>query len=401
MKELRKELVLMSFIGVLLITGCGNTTEKTENPSDTVQVGAIEEDWSQLFIRQSGWFGGDGIFGIPMDGREYYPATEETVTLFTFGDTMIGEHDGKTLDPDRFYMVNNSVGILEGNKPDPSRIEFHYDKDENGDPKPLFIPNSDHSKPGDYYWLGDGFVNVASDSSLNIYAYRIHEIDTAGKGGFAFEQVGVDLITIPRASAPPFTDHVQIKTPLFDKDTETTFGSAIFVNTEWAGAPNPDGYIYTYAVSKLRGVKGLIVGRAKAETYTDFSTWTFYDGSGWDKDMMNSAMIAEHVSNEMSVSPLPDGSILLVYQFMTMGKEVVVQKGESLVGPFEERKTIFIADENDRDSNYFSYNAKAYPHLSPEGHVLLSYNVNSFDFWNDILEDPNLYRPRFVQWKVD
>jgi len=374
--------------------------ESTEN-NQSVLNSELAYDWDSLFIKTNGWFGGDGIFGIPMDGKEFVPATDSTVTLFTFGDTMIGDHDGNVLKRGNYTMVNNSVGILVGNQPDSEKLDFFMDQDDGGDPKALFIPNTPKSEAGDYYWLGDGFVNVDADSSLYIFAYLIHEADTAGRGGFAFEQIGVNLISIPKGSNPPYHDQEQFTTPFFDMDTETSFGSAIYVNTKSAGAPNPDGYIYVYAVSKLKGIKGLIVARTLPENFTDFSSWRFWNGQDWDIDMKNSAMIAEFVSNEMSVSPLPNGEILLAYQFMTMGTDVVVQKGKSLTGPFEEKKIVWQTTENDRDKDYFTYNAKAYPHLSAPGEVLISYNVNSFDFWNDILTDPTLYRPRFVRWTIE
>jgi hypothetical protein len=386
-----------------LYFSCQSSDRKVQEKEEDAEIAQSREseEWNQLFIRNQGWFGGDGIFGIPMDGKEFVPAGENTVTLFTFGDTMIGNHDGNVLDTNSFYMVNNSVGYLVGNKPDPEKMSFHFDQDERGDPKPLFVPDTPGSEEGDYYWLGDGFVNTEADSTLYIFAYLIHEKDTAGEGGFAFEQIGVNLIAIPNGSQPPFREHIQIETPLFDMGSETSFGSAIYVNTESAGAPDPDGYIYVYAMSKINNIKSLIVGRVLPDSFTDFGDWRFWNGNEWDPEMKNSAALAEHVSNEMSVSPLPDGRILLTYQFMTMGKDVAIQTGSSLTGPFDEMQSIWQTTENDQDKDYFTYNAKAFPHLSAEGEVLLSYNVNSFDFWNDVLNDPTLYRPRFIIWKIE
>lgn len=98
----------------------------------------------------------------------------------------------------------------------------------------------------------------------------------------------------------------------------------------------------------------------------------------------------------MSVSPLPEGKIVLVYQYQTLGNEVTVQVGESPVGPFGEPRTVYKVPKEGWGNNYFPYNAKGYPHLSPSDSILISYNVNSFDFFSDILRDPNLYRPRFI-----
>lgn len=355
------------------------------------------QPWTDLFVRNEGWFGGDGIFGIPLDGKEFIPATKDTRTLFTFGDTMIGHHNGDTLGRNDFTMINNSVGILTGKKPKPDQINFHWDKSETGEAQALFLPNTPNSKPGDYYWLGDGFVNTKVDSTLYIFAYLIHEKDTAGTGGFAFEQIGVSLLSIPVGSQPPYRDHTQIETPLFDLKSGTTYGSAIYVNTNDAGAPNPDGYIYVYAVSQPEKVKGLVVARVLPKDFTNFNQWRFWDGLEWNKDMASAKFIAENVSNEMSVSPLADGSIVLTYQYVGMSPAIVIEIGESLVGPFTTKQTIYETKETDEHKAYFTYNSKAFPHLSSPGSLLVGYNVNSFDFWTDILSDPNLYRPRFIE----
>ncbi len=375
----------------LFVSGCS-----TENQPDDEH--ALEDNsWNELFIRNNGWFGGDGIFGIPLDGKEFVPASDNTRTLFTFGDTMIGYHNGDSLGREDFTMVNNSVGFLNGSQPDASHISFHWKESSDGKPKALFIPNTANSKAGDYYWLGDGFVNTETDSTLYIFAYLIQEKDTTGIGGFAFEQIGISLLSIPKGSKPPYEDHTQLETPFFDFESETSFGSAIYVNTKAAEAPNPDGFVYTYAVSKKDEVKGLIVARVRAESFVDFDKWQFWDGTEWSNQMDRASFIAEHVSNEMSVSPLPDGRIVLAYQYLTMSPEIVIQVGTSLVGPFGDRKTVYRTTDDPSTKDYFTYNAKAFPHLSPKGSLLVGYNVNSLDFWTDILSDPNLYRPRFFQ----
>ena len=47
------------------------------------------------------------------------------------------------------------------------------------------------------------------------------------------------------------------------------------------------------------------------------------------------------------------------------------------------------------------YNAKAHPHLSRPGELLISYNVNTFDFWGDFFRDADIYRPRFIRLKLE
>jgi len=356
-------------------------------------------DWDQLFIRNDGWFGGDGIFGIPLDGKEFVPATEDTETLLTFGDTMIGSFTSDTLKRGDFTMIHNSVGLLKGKVPTEDKIEFHWKKDDDKH-ESIFSPNTPSVGPTEYYWLGDGFVNIDADNTLYIFAYRIANISG---GVFPFQQVGVSLIAIPQGSTPPYKNHTQIETPFFvqteNNGSQTSFGGAIYVNTKSAGAPKPDGYIYVYAVKGID--KQLLVTRVKPNDFTEFEKWRFWDGESWSEDIESAVAIAKNVSNEMSISPFPDGRILLTYQYMGMQPEIAIQVGVSPIGPFLPMKKVWYTEEINEDLDFFTYNAKAYPHLSSPGSVLISYNINSFDFWNDILYKPNLYRPRFIRLKLD
>jgi hypothetical protein len=396
-----KELLL---IGVLFVLfwGCDekviNTNEESEK---TILPAKSSEAWDNLFILNRGWFGGDGIFGIPLDGKEYVKASDSTKTLFTFSDTMIGYHNGKVLSAGNFQMINNSLAILDGANPDPNRIKFYWKELNNGKAASLFVPQTASSMPGDYYWLGDGFVNVEGDGKLYIFAYPIRNKSNPKPNEFNFEQIGVNLLSISLDTPPPYFNHDQIETPFFDANNQTTFGSAIFVNTAPAGAPNPDGFIYIYAVSNQAGVKGLLVARVTSQNFPDFSQWRFWDGKAWVPNMEQASFIAKDVSNEMSVSPLADGRILLTYQRYTLGPEVAIQIGSSPVGPFDEQQIVYEAPEFNIEKKYFTYNAKAFPHLSTASKILASYNVNSFDFFNDILKDPNLYRPRFIEIPID
>lgn len=402
-KKIHVKIVIIAFLWVYCnssVLFCQNYNG-TKNTASNSNLAIESEAWNGLFHRNKGWFGGDGIFGIPLDGKEFITSTDSTITLFTFGDTMIGNHDDKRIATEDFTMINNSIGFLKGRQPESDMMSFHYKAKVDHTPASLFVPRTERSKEDDYYWLGDGFVNVEGDGNLYIFAYPIHHVDTTGIGGFGFEQIGVNLLKIPFDGVMPnFERTEQIETPFFDIEKQTSFGSAIYVNTESAGAPHPDGNIYIYAVSNLNKRKGLIVARIASSSFLDFDKWRFWNGFAWVTDVKDADHIAWDVSNEMSVSPLPNGKIALVYQYFTLSDDVTIQIGESLTGPFNEQKTVYKVSKEGWGNNYFPYNAKAYPHLSTPDSLLISYNVNSFDFFNDILNDPNLYRPRYVKVSI-
>jgi hypothetical protein len=78
-----------------------------------------------------------------------------------------------------------------------------------------------------------------------------------------------------------------------------------------------------------------------------------------------------------------------------------MQVGSSPVGPFGPRQKIWNTADDIKEKDLFTYNAKAHPALSKPGELLVSYNVNSFNFFEKIKQVPNLYRPRFVRIVFD
>ncbi|ACU02981.1 hypothetical protein Phep_0759 [Pedobacter heparinus DSM 2366] len=358
---------------------------------------SVEEapEWSNIFKRQLGWFGGDGIFAIPANGND--KAVGGEITLL-FSDTMVGEIKADQLKPG-FVMTHNSVATFRKGTVPKGSIKFHIDKKADGKPESLFIPKTARTKAGDYYWLGDGFVNQELKGQTYIFGYRIRDIK--GKTPFGFEHVGTTLIVLPKGSKPPYKDQRQLDVPLFvaakDGGEPTAYGSGIFVNTAKAGAKNPDGYVYVYGV-KGPG-KSLIVSRVLPKDFEDFKKWRFWDGKQWNPDIQASKGVTDRVSNELSVSEIPDGRYALVFQVDGISSVIGMRLGSSPAGPFGPIINLYDSKADLLAPKIFSYNAKAHPSLSKPGELLISYNVNSFDFDKDILLYPNLYRPRFINVK--
>lgn len=400
-----KRTKIFSFIILFFISSCStNKLAKTAakggaNTDLTNFKFTVEEapEWTDLFTRTSGWFGADGIFAIPQNGVD--KASDDTETLLLFSDTMIGEiENGKP--KNGYVMIHNSVATLKGSTPKEENIKFHWDKNSKGEAEPVFVPKTPETQPGDYYWLGDGFVNGDLNDNTYIFGYRIRDIKDVTT--FGFEHVGSTFIIIPKGSEPPYKNQRQMDIPFFklgNNVNETlAFGSGIFVNTGKAGIANPDGYVYVYGV---RGKdKNLVAARVLPKDFERFSEWRFWDGTNWVTEMSKVADITNRVSNELSVSPLPDGRYALFFQVDGISSIVGMRLGRSPVGPFGPIINVFDCKGSLDAKGLFSYNAKAHPALSKPGELLVSYNVNSFDFHNDIKVHPNLYRPRFIRVKL-
>ncbi|MEQ9440847.1 MAG: DUF4185 domain-containing protein [Cyclobacteriaceae bacterium] len=391
-----KILACLSLVTLFSCEPSNKTTEGTEADELATNTDiesldyTVEEapEWTALFNRKSGWFGADGIFAIPLNARDNETAVSSTETMLIFSDTMIGEISDSTLQPGS-AMVNNTVAYLKGSEPEANNINFQWAKNEEGKPKAFFSPQTPLTEDGDYYWMGDGFLNTALDS-IYLFAYRMRNLDTGDD--WSFKEMSTNLIALPADSRPPFKEQRQIETPFRFEDGG--FGAGIFVNTEASGAPDPDGHIYVYG-----NRKGLMVARVKPEDFETFSAWRFWDGEGWSADMQQVKTIASDVSNELSVTALPDGRYALVFTLSGLSPTVGLRLGLTPYGPFGPVIKVYEAQEMQR-KNYITYNAKAHPNLSAPGELLISYNVNAFDFWNELQANPNLYRPRFIRLKL-
>ncbi|HVU53842.1 MAG TPA: DUF4185 domain-containing protein [Puia sp.] len=348
-------------------------------PGTPVPIVDSAPQWSALFKRSSGWYGGDGIFTIPMGSGK---------TLFYFSDTMIGDSIGGKA---RSTMIHNSFAVLQGRVPSKDKIQFYWDTSHTGGPQTPFIPKTPSTQAGDYYWLGAGFFNPVKKATY-IFAYKMRNLDP--HDDWSFTLTHTNMIVIPAGSTPPFRDHRQIETPLSfqgaSPDEKGTFGAGIFTD--------PDGYVYVYGIKGK--AKSLLVARVRADSVEDFSGWRFWDGAAWNKDMQRSAAVTDGVSDELSLSPLPDGRYILVFQQNGMSPVISMRTGATPWGPFGAPTKLWECTEGRENKHYFTYNAKAHPLLSAPGELLISYNVNSFDFFKEIQKNPNLYRPRFIRLKL-
>jgi len=366
----------------------------TDPPGPLVFTGEAAPDWTALMERTSGWFGADGVFSIPLDGIEDQGA-EGKHTLFIFSDTYIGEVENDVPKSGN-VMVNNSTAWLRGNKPAPSSISFEYNLDDQGIPVSYFVPDNPNSTEEEYFWLGDGFINHEKDKALYLFAYHVHK---TGLNVFDFEQTHVALLKVDDPSPGGIGQYEQFATDLgFIHSTggRVYFGSAVFVNTKEAGAPDPDGYVYIYGI--LEGHKSLIAARVVPGNIERFDQWTFWNGTQWVTDKEMVAPITDGLSNELSVTPTSDGRYLLTFTVLGISDKIGIRVGDSPVGPFGEIHEVYTCPEY-AEKGLLPYNAKAHYHLSRPGELLVSYNTITFDFWEDIQKDATIYHPRFIRVK--
>jgi len=354
------------------------------------------EDWTRLFHRKKGWTGADGIYSIPLNGIETHGRAAETKTLFVFGDTFIGDVDGETdARSPSTVMINNSLAMLEGDRPDPAAITFLWDR--SGDvPASAIVPRTPNAlkEKDTYYWLQDG---AAVGGWFHCFPLIVGP-NPDGPEGFQFTVHGVAHV-----AGPALDRQVQQDTPLYFRSAggrTTYFGAAILPNTAEAGVPRPDGYVYIYGLQQDGGTH-LVAARVPAAEIGRIERWTFWNGREWTERKEDCAPIVRDVSCELSVSPMTggflDGKYVAVFQpGGVAGNHVAISWGDTPVGPFGPVIPLYYCAEPEEGKSIYTYNAKGHAHLSPPGELLVSYNVNTTS-WDMHMAHAGIYRPRFIR----
>ncbi|WP_126973279.1 DUF4185 domain-containing protein [Gynurincola endophyticus] len=393
---MRANLILFALIFILATSSCNSKPSTGEEKANNEFTFTVEKapEYENWFHRSKDWFGGDGIFMVRKDGVEYASDNSKDDILIWFSDTLLGDIVNGILK--WFKMINNSLAIV---PPDGSPA-FKWDSVQNAAAS-IVLPTTPKSQEGEYYWLGDGFVNTEKNNDLYVIGYRIKT--TAEDVAFAFEERGNTLIVVPSDQWNNWRASRQVDIP-FHGDRKITevpnFGSAILVNTKKAGVKNADGYIYIYGVKGQQ--KDLMVARVLPKDIEDFGAWRFWDGSEWSNVFDSARAIATEVSNELSISQLSDGRYAMVYQYQTMSPVIGLKLAARPEGPYSDMISLYnVSADIEQDKNIFPYNAKVHTVLSKPNELVISYNVNSFDFFKDIYTYPNLYRPRFIRVKYE
>ena len=349
-------------------------------------------DWTAMFTRQTGWTGADGVFSFPRSGDDRVGSGANGQTFFIFSDTFVGNVNADGSRAGGTVMVNNTSALLDGNVADASRLQFNVRTSATGVAKSMVLP----TQPDTWFWPGDG---VVQNGTVFMSALRMK---TGTGGAFNFAVDGTAWLTASAADPVPFlgkyriTEAPALYAPPLGKKGETTFGSAVMALTATAGAPQPDGYVYVYGVRNDSVNKKLMVARVKAGALTNSAAYRYWDGTHWQSQINKAAVLTDRMASEFSVTPLADGRFLLVFQLDALGRTIAVRYGASPVGPWSAPIAIWDCPEVALTPNIVVYGAKAHPHLSNPGELLISYHVNSLSFVEN-LQDADIYHPRFIR----
>jgi hypothetical protein len=87
---------------------------------------------------------------------------------------------------------------------------------------------------------------------------------------------------------------------------------------------------------------------------------------------------------------------LAVYTERGLSPRIMGRTADRPWGPWSAPAVLYECREMGRDKKLFCYAAKAHPALSSGRDLVVSYVVNSFDFWQ-VAREAKLYWPRFVR----
>lgn len=327
-----------------------------------------------LFQSREGWIGGDGAYSVSLS---------PTRTLWFFSDTWVGKiKDGKRTDA---TIVNNSVGLQEA-VDGHSKMTFVVRRDKQEKPQALIVPADGRG----WYWLQAG---VFCNQKLYLFLAQIEK--TEGTGVLSFKQVGQWLGTVENPFDSPEQWHIQQKSlpsVSFSKERQLSFGAATLVH---------EGMVYVYGVEESRRPgqpqRSLVVARVKAQEIDRLTSWQFHTEKGWRSEPQGLLKLADNMATELSVHYQPDDKrFYLVYTENGLSPRILLRTAPAPEGPWSKSSVLYTCPEMKRDKNLFCYAAKAHPHLANKNELVITYLVNSLDFWQ-VARDVTLYWPKCVR----
>lgn len=341
---------------------------------DGIQVTDAQPDArTQLFAdygdTSGEWVGADSTYSVVLkDGR----------TAWLFSDTILGTVVDGAVDMDTMGFINNSfvveddgvlVETITGGTP--------------GAPEGIIGPPAQD----EWFWLGAGYVapNGKLYVGLNHYAKF-----GPGLWDWGWEQTSIATVD------PKKNFRVEKVTP-----------AALPNDVQWTSwYERTSGKTYIYGVDDQGALKQAHVARVPGHDVSRVDKWEFWDGQRWTKDASKSAPIQDHVANEYSVTEFRDGYLMVTQDTSeAFSTRIVAYTACEPTGPFVNETELFHTPETGLfgsygDPNIFTYNAHVHPHLSDDGELLISYNVNTFDN-EHVFDDVTIYRPRFWTVTVD
>jgi hypothetical protein len=243
------------------------------------------------------------------------------------------------------------------------------------------------------YWPMD--IGAVHHPGYDVVGVSLQRVRATGKGVFDFELLGpaIALFTVPVDGAPELMfvrdlgpDSTDPTRPMWGAAIETA-QDAVYV---YGTAAAPDGSAFG---------RSLQVARAPITDVANQARWRYWDGQRWQRRPERAAVLIPAVGGVSQVLSVfqRDGSWYAVSKRDDfLGQDLVVWKAPAPTGPFVPSVPVAQIPSDSADG-LLRYMPLAHPDLLAEpGSVVVSYSRNVADLQR-LLEDPFLYRPRFLR----
>lgn len=338
--------------------------------------------FTEYFRRTSGWTASDATISVP---------TNDGKVIWLFGDTHIDNYNAADTSVHCLFQVRNSMMVQD--KQNPANFITILDNTETGINRTPIKVNDNNAS---YFWPGHGYAK--GDTAI-IFWQRYAGADYTHIGNF-----------VSKIYTPNFTDASSIASlTALPLPVDVEYGNAVVVDSA-------DNYIYLYGMKK-----DWIIFRpylARSSMGQDITgSWEFFDGSGWTDDPNTAAQIfentADYVSPSFSVFKL-QGKYYMISQdigFLScgLGRDIYSWESNSPEGPFKNKKLLYTIEDKYKGEYWVTYNATAHPEFIENNELLISYNVNGFDNYEDTpcqnecqnaftdRRNADGYRPKFIR----
>jgi len=399
-----RSMILLAVTALPAIVGRGSV-QAQEKPAPAELPGKPAPEWDGIFAREKGWTGADGCYSVGLgDGR----------TLWLYSDTWVGTvAAGKHAKGSR--LVNNSIGLQpageKGKPPKHDSLAFFWgEPGRDGKPRAWIEPDLPAKADGpqaagkSWYWLLDGCVITPPGGGKKLLVFLMHmgRKKEGGDGVFNFKMLGGALAVISNPLAHPSQWKIsQAVNPHSRRSGTDDISWATALYHSGREGPGEPGTLYIYGIRDVKGLnKQVVLARAPAARADDFSTWRFFTGKGWSAKSSDAVKITGEAVNEHTVESVSYGGrkkLVLVESQPVFGEHVLVRTAANPEGPWSGLRKIFLVRnlENGKHKR-FTYAGKGHAHLSAPGELLISYVINSHNFW-DMVGDSSIYRPRFIR----
>jgi hypothetical protein len=334
------------------------------------------QGWTDLFQDKNDltWSGADQATSIKAANGAIY---------WLFGDTVLGTENPTTgAYNDGARMIANTILMQRGSTLSEATSAGVPAIPHVPNPQRDSVPNN--GDENDKYWP---IAAVEHGTYLNVFAQRVRVTPGQGEG---FELVGSDLarfrfsgdnLVFVRMSPTPSSGLHQRAAP------------------QWGGAAiKSNGYVYVYGhkyIGHPLNPHATYLARVPVASMTTSSAWRYWDGARWAAGQAAAAAITD--SQPSSVAIINGKWTLLCKPWNGAGDNVHARTSDHPYGPFTSRVILSSpAGTTPEGRNYITYGPVLHPEQSlASGAMLVSVSWNGRDFWNDVAQDADLYKPRF------